>query len=131
MSVPRPGPCVCKTACDCSLEGIDPSVGPSQDLWGAGGSVSHWFAGPAVLLMRWLGRAGAEYRALCRIPGSVARCLLLAARDWLACWQTPCGRGRATYRVQPAVSCWVSVPSRMFVDWPGWAGDQSQCPFRI
>lgn len=36
-------------------------------------SVSHWFSGSAVLLLDWLGRDGAGYRALFRISGSIVR----------------------------------------------------------
>lgn len=62
-----------RTACDCSLEEIEPSIGPFQDLLGADGSVSCWFSGAAVLLMDWLGRDEAEYRALSSISGSIVR----------------------------------------------------------
>lgn len=47
--------------------------------WGADGSVSHWFSGPAVMLMDWLGRDGPEYRALSTFSGVLSEHLLLGS----------------------------------------------------
>lgn len=88
MSVPPPGPYVGRTACDCSLEGIEPSLGPFQDLGDAGG----------LLLTDWLGRAGAESRPFqdlwehCQTSpaGSLRLAGLLV--DYF------CDRDKATYR---------------------------------